>query len=97
VVYNSRYTATLRFCEHWFGPGRPGGGGIGSRVFDVYMNGKMLLEGFDIFQEAGGSLNPINKTFRNLQPNAQGKLIFQFVPVRNYALLNGIEITEEPR
>jgi malectin (di-glucose binding ER protein) len=97
VVDNSRYTATFRFCEHWFGPGRPGGGGIGSRVFDVYMNGRMLLEGFDIFKEAGGSLNPINKTFRYLQPNAQGKLVFQFVPVRNYALLNGIEVTEESR
>ena len=97
VVDNSRYTATLRFCEHWFGPGRPGGGGVGSRVFDVYMNGRVLLEAFDVFKEAGGALNPISKTFRNLQPNAQGKLIFQFVPARNYAMVNGIEVTEEPR
>jgi hypothetical protein len=97
VVDNSRYTATLRFCEHWFGPGRPGGGGTGSRVFDLYMNGRILLEGFDVFKEAGGSLRPVSKTFRNLQPNAQGKLIFQFVPVRNYALVNGIEIAEEVR
>ena len=53
VVDNSRYTATLRFCEHWFGPGRPGGGGTGSRVFDLYVNGRILLEGFDVFKEAG--------------------------------------------
>jgi hypothetical protein len=49
VVAGSTYAATLRFCEHWFGPGRPGNGGAGSRVFDVYMNGRVLLENFDIF------------------------------------------------
>ena len=68
VVEGSKYSATLRFCEHWFGPGRPGGGGVGSRVFDVYMNGRTLMENFDIFKEAGGSLRPLEKTFRNLNP-----------------------------
>ena len=97
VVENSRYTATLSFCEHWFGAGRPGGGGSGRRVFDVYINGRTLLENFDVFKEAGGALRPIQKTFRNLQPNAQGKLVFQFVPVRNYALVNAIEITEDSK
>jgi hypothetical protein len=97
VVEGSRYSATLRFCEHWFGPGRPGGGGVGSRVFDVYMNGRTLMENFDTFKEAGGSLRPIEKTFRNLKPNAQSKLVFQFVPVSNYALINGIAVVDEGR
>ena len=97
VAEGSTYAATLRFCEHWFGPGRPGNGGVGSRVFDVYMNGRVLLENFDILKEAGKPLRPVEKTFRNLKPNAQGKLIFQFVPVRNYALINGIAVIDEGR
>jgi hypothetical protein len=95
VVDGSTYSATLHFCEHWFGDARPGGGGVGSRVFDVYMNGRTLLEHFDISRESGGPLRPIRKTFRNLHPNAQGKLVFQFVPVRNYSLINAIEVLEE--
>jgi hypothetical protein len=97
VAEGSRYTATLRFSEHWFGPGRPGGGGAGERIFDVYVNGRTLLDKFDVFKAAGGALRPVDRTFRGLQPNAQGKLIFQFVPVRNYASINGIEIVEEGR
>lgn len=97
VVAGSKYTATLHFTEHWFGPGRPGGGGEGSRVFDVYMNGRVLLENFDVFQQAGGALKTLERTFRNLHPNAQGKLVFQFVPVRNYALFNAISVVDEGR
>jgi hypothetical protein len=97
VLDRSTYSATLRFCEHWFGPGRPGNGGVGSRVFDVYMNGRILLEHFDIFKEAGGALRPLDKTFHNLKPNAQGKLVFQFVPIQNYALINGIAVVDEGR
>ena len=50
-----------------------------------------------LFKAAGGALKPVDRTFRGLQPNAQGKLIFQFVPVQNYASINGIEIVEEGR
>ena len=97
VATGARYSATLRFCEHWFGPGRPGDGGSGSRVFDVYVNGRALLERFDIFSQAGGALIPIDRTFRDLQPNAQGKLVFQFVPVRNYALINSIQVAQDAK
>jgi len=90
-----RYTVTLRFCESWFGPNKPAGGGAGSRIFDVYMNGLALLRGFDIFKEAGGGDRPLDKVFHSLTPNAQGKLTFSFVPVHNYACLNAIEVVDE--
>jgi hypothetical protein len=93
----SRYTVTLRFNESWFGPGRPGGGGVGSRVFDVYSGGRTLLHRFDIYKEAGGPLKAVTKTFRGLQPNAQGRLVLQFVPVENYACINSIELLDEGR
>ncbi|HET8546931.1 MAG TPA: malectin domain-containing carbohydrate-binding protein, partial [Bryobacteraceae bacterium] len=95
VATGGRYTAVLRFAESWFGPGRPGGGGAGSRVFDVYCNGQPLLREFDVFKAGGGSLRQVKKVFRSLEPNAQGKLNFEFVPVRNYGMINAIEVTEE--
>jgi hypothetical protein len=94
VAAGGKYTVRLRFAEHWFGPGRTGGGGRGTRLFDVYCNGRTLLRNFDIFGEAG-SLRALDKSFRGLEPNAQGKLVIDFVPVRNYALVNAIEVLDE--
>jgi hypothetical protein len=94
VAARSRYTVRLGLCEHWFGTGRAGGGGAGNRIFDVYANRKTLLKNFDIFAEAG-PLRAIVKTFSGLEPNAQGKLYLEFVPVNNYALVNFIEVIDE--
>src|ERR1035437_1416208 len=94
VAQNSHYTVTLKFCESWFGPERPAGGGAGERLFDVSLNGRILLANFDVFKE-GGSLRALDKTFKRLEPNAQGKLIFSFVPRRQYAMVNAIEVVDE--
>ena len=96
VAQNSRYTVTMKFCESWFGPGRPAGGGAGERLFDISFNGRILLGNFDVFKEAG-SLRALDKTFKGLEPNAQGKLIFSFVPRRQYAMVDAIEVMDEGR
>ena len=70
-------------------------GGVGSRVFDVYCNDTALLRNFDIFEEAGGTLAATDKTFHNVEPNAEAKLALSFVPVRDYACVNGIEVEDE--
>ena len=97
VTPGGRYTATLRFCESWFGPKKPANGGARNRVFDVYCNGVALLRNFDIFKEAGGEDRALDKTFHALEPNARGKLVFSFVPVRNYACVNAIEVLDEAK
>ena len=94
-VADGRYTVTLRFAETWFGPGKPGAGGAGSRTFDVYCNGIALLRNFDIFRTAGGAQRAIEKTFHGVTPNAQGKIELSFVPVVNYACVNAIEVVDE--
>ncbi len=94
-VAQGRYTVTLRFAETWFGPGKPGAGGLGSRVFDIYCNGAALVRGFDIFRAAGGAQRAVEKTFHGIAPNAQGKLVLSFVPEVNYACVNAIEVTDE--
>ena len=103
-VAPGKYQITLRFAETYWGiqnafPNQPDQngsptGGAGSRAFDVYCNGVALLKNFDIFKEAGGPLLARDKTFNNLEPDAQGKLNLTFAPVRDYALVNAIEVTE---
>jgi hypothetical protein len=104
-VAPGKYRITLRFAEtYWAVPNRyPSlpdqngslNGGAGSRVFDVFCNGVALLRHFEIFKEAGGPLKALDKTFHNLEPNAEGKLLLTFVPVRDYACIDAIEAEDE--
>ena len=89
-----KYQARFYFTEYWFGADRPGKGGVGSRVFDVFCNFRPLLTNFDILQR--DSKNPsIVETFHGLVPNLDSKLIFEFAPKVNYAMLNALEIAED--
>ncbi|MCB0996072.1 MAG: PKD domain-containing protein, partial [Acidimicrobiales bacterium] len=45
------YAVTLHFAEIWWGG--PGGGGVGSRVFDVSLEGSVVLDNYDVFADAG--------------------------------------------
>lgn len=95
-VSEGRYRVILHFAETYWGPKSPGGGGAGTRVFDVYCNGTTLLRNFDMLRDTGAGAE-IVKTFDNLAPNAQGKLVLSFVPVKNYANLSAIEVVDEPQ
>jgi hypothetical protein len=93
VPPSSTYTAILHFAETWFGG--TGSGGVNSRRFDIFFNGLMLQQNFDVYKEAGGSFLALKKTYRGLKPTPTGKLVFQFVPSRNYAFVNALEILDE--
>ena len=100
VSAGATYTLTLYFSEHWFGVPNFGGSGssfVGSRVFDVYCNGLALLQDFDIYKEAGGSLKAVTRTFHGLKPNHQGKLLLSFVPNQNYASITALQVVPEGR
>jgi hypothetical protein len=66
-------------------------------MFDVYCNGIALLRDFDIFKQAGGEGRPIDRTFAGIRPTAQGKIVLTFVPVKEMACVNGIEVVEDAR
>jgi hypothetical protein len=89
-----RYRVILHFAEFYFGPGAPGKGGVGSRIFKVMCNGQTLLDNFDIFREAG-SFHEVTKTFSHIKPTAQGKLNLTFEPMVNNATISGIEVLDE--
>jgi hypothetical protein len=94
VVPREKYRVRLYFQEPWFGKENNGIGGPGSRVFDVWCNGAVLLKDFDILSEGG--TKPVVKTFDNVQATAQGKIELTFSPIVNYSLINAIEVLPEP-
>lgn len=97
VAQPGRYGITLYFAENWFGPGNPGGGGVGSRVFDILINGVSVRRNFDIFKEAGGVGHAAVVTLHGVEPNHQGKLVIALTPARNYACINALEIIDESK
>lgn len=62
-----------------------------AHVFDVYCNGNVLLKNFNLPQGAGQS-DVVTRKFSSLTPNAQGKLLPNFVPVEGYTTVTGIEV-----
>lgn len=98
-VPDGKYRLRLTFAESNFGvdnfevlPNRAPG--KQSRLFDVYCNGVALIRNLDIYAEAGGPDRAVEKVFTGLTPNAQGKLLLSFVPVRDYATVRAIEVVE---
>ena len=94
VITGAKYQATLYLWESWLGPGRPGAGGVGSRIFSVFCNTVPLLRHYDLIADSGPDQVKI-KTFRNLEPDRNGKLVFQFDAEANKALLNAIEVVDQ--
>ena len=93
VAGGKTYTVKLYFFEHWFGAPNGGVGGTGSRVFDVWCNGSVLLKSFDIYREAGSG--PLIKTFNHIEPTPQDKIELYFLPRTNYPSVSAIEVLPE--
>ena len=93
VIADKEYRVKLYFFEGWFGKSNGAPGGVGSRVFDVYCNGTSLLKNFDILREHDNS--PLVITTDHVKPTAHGMLELSFTPVKNYALIDAIEIEPE--
>ncbi|WP_171037082.1 malectin domain-containing carbohydrate-binding protein [Maribacter algarum] len=52
-VTDGEYTVRLHFAELWFGATGGGTGGVGSRVFDVSIEGQLVEDDLDVFAEVG--------------------------------------------
>lgn len=100
-VTPGRYLLVLHFAARHGYPGEPA---LGSRsstdhvshVFNVFCNGKALLENFDLGKKAGNT-DVLVRRFAGIEPNAQEKLVLNFVPVSGYATVAGIEVLPEGR
>ncbi len=97
-VAPGRYTVTLHFIEHHAAAESPDrqavSGNSEDRVFNVFCNGKTILAKLNILEQAGEN-HPLVRKVRGLEPNAQGKLLLEFVPVTRYATVSAIEVLPE--
>jgi hypothetical protein len=89
-----KYSLTLYFAETWWGTPESHASLEGERVFDVFANGAAILKSFEIAKESHAPYCGIQKVFTSLEPNAQGILDLQFVPLKNNAEVNAIEVVE---
>ena len=65
--------------------------GEGQRLFRVSVNGKPILDFFDVVADAAGSNISDERVFRNVSPSEDGFLHLSFSSQRGIAILNGIE------
>jgi hypothetical protein len=99
-VAPGKYTVTLHFIEHHAGPESvsvPQNSEATSaqeRVFNVFCNGKTVVSKLNILDEVGEN-RPLVRKIKGLEPNAQGKLLLEFVPVTRYATVSAIEVVPE--
>lgn len=89
-VAAGRYAVTLYFTVRHgeWPPNAPAGM---AHIFNVFLNGRALLQNFDLARAAGES-DVVVRRFTALEPNAQGKILLSFVPVSGYATVTGIEV-----
>ena len=99
-VAPGKYTITLHFIEHNPAESRSRVAAPGletesaDRVFNVFCNGKTILANLNILDEVGEN-RPLVRRMKGLEPNAQGKLMLEFVPVSGYATVTAIEVVPE--
>ena len=93
-VSPGKYSVTLLFAVRhgdWDQPSTASDKPAVAHIFNVFCNGKALLQNFDLVKEARQGDAVIRK-FASLEPNSQGKLLLSFVPVEGYATVTGIEV-----
>src|SRR5258708_7318688 len=85
LVPNASCTIRLDFAETYWTK-------AGQRIFNVKLNNQPVLTNFDILAAAAGGANKaIVKQF-SATADATGKVIIQFIKVKDNALVNGIEV-----
>jgi hypothetical protein len=102
-VTPGKYALTLHFIEHGLHTAGQAEFAVAQsekrasaplRVFDVFCNGRAIVSHLNIAGEAGSN-RPLVRKITGLAPNAQGKLLLEFVPLSQYATLSAMEMVAE--
>jgi hypothetical protein len=88
---NGAYAVTLKFAEFYWGS-------AGKRIFNVSINGALVLNAFDIFAAAGDKDVAIDKTFPVTVTNGQVQIVFTTIKdnAKISAILIGPPATASP-
>lgn len=95
VAANGSYTVRMHFAENYFGgwtaaTSRP-------RIFNVYANHAPLLHDFDLSRAAGGAVAALTQTFRGIRSNSFDKIVLNFEPSTEFAIVNAISVEDEAK
>jgi hypothetical protein len=72
----------LDFAEiHW--------NAVNRRLFDVRINGALVLNDFDVFRAAGAKNKAVRREFQAVA-DAQGRIVLSFESVVNFAKVSGV-------
>lgn len=86
-VPNGNYNVTLKFAE-------PAFGGAGQRMFNVLVNGSLVLNNFDIVAQAGGPFIALDRTFPVSVTG--GMIVVEFAQgAADYPMVNALQITPQ--
>jgi len=88
------YVVRLHFAEIFYGAAGGAAGGVGSRVFNVLVNGSVVLPNFDIFAIAGTNKAVVRDV--TATANASGQITISLSAVVSNAKINGFEILPAP-
>ncbi|WP_170245270.1 malectin domain-containing carbohydrate-binding protein [Gelidibacter salicanalis] len=93
-VPNGQYAVQLHFAEVWFGASGGGSGGVGSRVFDVSMEGLLVEDNLDVFSQAGGAQTILIKSYLVNVNDAELNIDFSSLGFggERHPIINAIEI-----
>lgn len=81
---NTVYKVRLPFAEIYWNS-------VGDRIFDVSINGLLVLNAFDILAQAGGRDRAIVREFQTTSTQT-GQIIVNFQTRRDNAKISGIEV-----
>lgn len=79
------YTVTLYFAEPEYRE-------AGKRVFNVLIQGRTVLNNFDVFKAAGGPMRGVVKTFQNIK--AAGTIEVRFQGIAGVPIMSGLSLCE---
>lgn len=80
---NNKYNVKLMFAENYFNS-------VGKRIFDIYVQGKLVLDDLDLYKSAG-SRTAFNYICQDVEV-VDGLLEIHFASEVEYPLINGIVI-----
>jgi hypothetical protein len=86
IAEEASYRVNLYFCE-------PEKTAKGERIFELIIQGKKVLENFDIIGEAGKADKELVKSFSGIR--AGRTLSLELVPKQGNTILSGIELIQE--
>ncbi len=87
-VLPGKYLVNLRFAETYIKR-------EGQRIFDVLINGKKVLDHFDILKEAKGFDQALDRSFQDIRPDAEGMIHIHFISSVQNAKVCALEIAQQ--